>query len=181
MARRDPFGFTGELIDTQLRVGEPIGEGGFSVVYRGEHLGLNEPVAIKALKLPAGLPPPAIDAIAERFRAESRISYRLSQGNLDIVRSISSGTAHSPKTGALVPYIALEWLDGPSLSRELETRRKAGLGGRPLAEVLALLDPAAVALDYAHKQGVVHRDVKPGNLLLVEVRDGTRRIKVLDF
>jgi serine/threonine protein kinase len=181
MPRRDPFGFSGALIDAQLRVDEPIGEGGFSVVYRGRHLGLDEPVAIKCLKLPTGLTPSMVDAIVERFRAESRISYRLSQGNLDIVRSISSGTAHSPITGSLIPYIALEWLDGPSLSRELETRRKAGLGGRPLAEVLALLDPAAVALDYAHKQGVVHRDVKPGNLLLVEVRDGTRRIKVLDF
>src|ERR1700722_13013279 len=123
MARRDPFGFTGELIDGQIRVGDPIGEGGFSVVYRGEHLGLNESVAIKALKLPAGLSPPMIEAIVERFRAESRISYRLSQGNLDIVRSISSGTAHSPKTGVLVPYIALEWLDGPALSKELKARR----------------------------------------------------------
>jgi serine/threonine protein kinase len=181
MTRRDPFGFSGALIDSQIRVGEPIGEGGFSVVYRGRHLGLDESVAIKCLKLPTGLTPRMVDAIVERFRAESRISYRLSQGNLDIVRSVSSGTAHSPITGALIPYIALEWLEGPSLSKELEVRRKAGLAGRTLGEVMTFLEPAARALDYAHKQGVVHRDVKPGNLLLVEVRDGTRRIKVLDF
>jgi serine/threonine protein kinase len=182
MAPRDPFGFTGALIDTQLRVEEPIGEGGFSIVYRGRHLGLDEPVAIKCLKLPPGLTSGMIEAIVDRFRAESRISYRLSQGNLDIVRSISSGTVHSPVTGVLVPYIALEWLNGPSLSSELEGRRAAGLAGRPLGEVLHLLDPAAMALDYAHKQGVIHRDVKPGNLLLVEVRDSSkRRIKVLDF
>jgi serine/threonine protein kinase len=182
MAPRDPFGFTGALIDTQLRVEEPIGEGGFSIVYRGRHLGLDEPVAIKCLKLPPGLTSGMIESIVDRFRAESRISYRLSQGNLDIVRSISSGTVHSPVTGVLVPYIALEWLNGPSLSSELEGRRAAGLAGRPLGEVLHLLDPAAMALDYAHKQGVIHRDVKPGNLLLVEVRDSSkRRIKVLDF
>ena len=181
MAPRDPFGFTGELIDTQLRVGEPAGEGGFSVVYKGHHLGLDEAVAIKCLKLPAGIAPKMIDAIVERFRAESRISYRLSQGNLDIVRSISSGTAHSPTTGVLVPYIALEWLDGPSLTKELKTRRTAGLTGRPLGEVLSLLDPAARALEYAHNQGVIHRDVKPGNLLLAKTRDNKQRIKVLDF
>jgi eukaryotic-like serine/threonine-protein kinase len=181
MARRDPFGFTGELIDTQLRVGDPIGEGGFSVVYKGQHLGLDESVAIKCLKLPAGLPPNVMEAIVERFRAESRISYRLSQGNLDIVRSISSGTAHSPKSGVLVPYIALEWLEGPSLSKELKVRRTGGNTGRPLGEVIRVLDPAALALDYAHKQGVIHRDVKPGNLILAKTRDGGERIKVLDF
>src|SRR5580693_3027090 len=163
MTRRDPFGFSGALIDSQIRVGEPIGEGGFSVVYRGRHLGLDEPVAIKCLKLPTGLTPRMVDAIVERFRAESRISYRLSQGNLDIVRSVSSGTAQAPTTGEIVPYIALEWLEGP-----------------PLAEVIEVLDPAAVALDYAHKQGVVHRDVKPGNLVLARTREGTSRIKVLD-
>jgi serine/threonine-protein kinase len=182
MAPRDPFGFTGALIDTQLRVEEPIGEGGFSIVYRGHHLGLDEPVAIKCLKLPPGLTSSMTESLVDRFKAESRISYRLSQGNLDIVRSISSGTVHSPVTGVLVPYIALEWLNGPSLSSELESRRAGGLAGRPLGEVLHLLDPAAMALDYAHKQGVIHRDVKPGNLLLVEVRDSSkRRIKVLDF
>jgi len=181
MARRDPFGFTGELIDTQLRVGDPVGEGGFSVVYKGHHLGLDESVAIKCLKLPAGLAPNVIEAIVERFRAESRISYRLSQGNLDIVRSISSGTAHSPKSGVLVPYIALEWLEGPSLSKDLKARRAGGQTGRPLGEVIRVLDPAALALDYAHKQGVIHRDVKPGNLILAKTRDGGERIKVLDF
>jgi serine/threonine protein kinase len=181
MARRDPFGFTGELIDTQLKVGDPVGEGGFSIVYKGHHLGLDESIAIKCLKLPAGIAPNVIEAIVDRFRAESRISYRLSQGNLDIVRSISSGAAHSPKTGVLVPYIVLEWLEGPSLSKELKARRAGGYAGRPLGEVIRVLDPAALALDYAHKQGVIHRDVKPGNLILAKTRDGSQRIKVLDF
>jgi eukaryotic-like serine/threonine-protein kinase len=179
MRPRDPFGFSGALVDGQLQVGDPVGEGGFSVVYRAHHLGLDEPVALKCMKTPRE--GKMVDGIIERFRAESRISYRLSQGNLDIVRSISSGTAHSPMTGELVPYIALEWLDGPSLAQELKVRRGQGLTGRPLGEVIDVLDPAAVALDYAHKQGVVHRDVKPGNLVLAKSREGTSRIKVLDF
>lgn len=179
MPPRDPYGFSGALIDGQLQVGDPVGEGGFSVVYRAHHVGLDEPVALKCLK--AQTSGQMTEGIVERFRAESRISYRLSQGNLDIVRSISSGAAHSPMTGELVPYIALEWLDGPSLSKELKMRRAQGMTGRPLAEVIEILEPAAVALDYAHKQGVVHRDVKPGNLVLAKTREGGSRIKVLDF
>jgi len=180
MAPRDFFGFVGELIESQYRVDDVIGEGGFSVVYRGHHLGLDEPVAIKCLKIPAGLTPSMIDAVVERFQAESRIMYRLSQGNLNIVRSVSSGTAESKVTGALVPYMVLEWLNGVSLFQDLKERRARRLNGRTLQETIRLLDPAAMALDYAHAQGVVHRDLKPGNIFLAETRDGTRS-KVLDF
>jgi serine/threonine protein kinase len=179
-APRDFFGFVGELIEPQYRVDEVIGEGGFSVVYRGHHLGLDEPVAIKCLKIPAGLTPSMVDAVVERFQAESRIMYRLSQGNLNIVRSVSSGTAESRVTGALVPYMVLEWLEGVSLFQDLKDRRNRRMIGRTLQETIRLLDPAAMALDYAHSQGVVHRDLKPGNIFLAETRDGTRS-KVLDF
>jgi serine/threonine protein kinase len=180
MPPRDFFGFVGELIEPQYRVDDVIGEGGFSVVYRGHHLGLDEPVAIKCLKIPAGLTPSMIEAVVERFQAESRIMYRLSQGNLNIVRSVSSGTAESRVTGATVPYMVLEWLDGVSLFQDLKERRARRMIGRTLQETIRLLDPAAMALDYAHAQGVVHRDLKPGNIFLAETRDGTRS-KVLDF
>ncbi len=180
MAGGDAFGFVGKHIEPQVRVDAPLGEGGFSVVYRGRHLGLNEDVAIKFMKLPSGLGPSLTQQMVERFRSESQISYRLSQGNLDIVRSISSGAAVTG-FGSLVPYIVLEFLTGTSLAEDFKARRQAGMGGRPLADVIALLDPAVRALEYAHKQGVVHRDVKPGNLFLAETRGGERRLKVLDF
>ena len=179
-AARDFFGFVGENIESHYRVDDVIGEGGFSVVYRAHHLGLDEPVAIKCLKIPAGLTPNMIDAVVERFQAESRIMYRLSQGNLNIVRSISSGTVESKVTGVLVPYMVLEWLEGVSLFQDLKDRRSRRMLGRTLQETIRLLDPAAMALDYAHAQGVVHRDLKPGNRFLAETRDGTRS-KVLDF
>lgn len=176
---RDPFGFQGQIVDGQLRVDEAVGEGGFSVVYRGLHLGLNEPVAIKCLKLSTRLDSSLSDAFNKRFRDEGRLAYRLSQGNLHIVRSITSGSTVSPTTGAVVPYMALEWLDGRSLAEEI-TVRTPSRARFSLQEAVALFDPAVKALDYAHSQSVIHRDIKPGNLFLTRTREGTR-LKVLDF
>ena len=126
MAVADPFGLIGQIIDGQLRVDKVIGEGGFSIVYKGEHLGLGEPIAIKCLKLPRKLDPKLADAFGKRFKDEGRLLYRLSQGSLYIVRSITSGTCIATSTGMLVPYMALEWLDGHSLVQEFRERRARG-------------------------------------------------------
>lgn len=176
----DPFGLIGTVIDGQFRVDQWIGEGGFSVVYKGFHLGLNEPVAIKVLKMPEEHLKEAHEEFTNRFRDESRIAYRLSQGNLHIVRSITSGSTKAPATGQLALFMVLEWLEGFSLAEDLRKRRAAHLTGRPIEEVMRIFAPAAEALAYAHAHGVVHRDVKPGNLFLASTREG-HRLKVLDF
>jgi serine/threonine protein kinase len=177
----DPFGLSGQIIDSQFRVDHPIGDGGFSVVYKGLHLGLDEWVAIKCLKLQSNLDTDMIESFAKRFKDESRIAYRLSQGNLDIVRSITAGTTVAKATGALLPYMVLEWLDGCSLASDFRERKQHGYMGRTLDEVIELFEPAALAIAYAHDQGVVHRDIKPGNLFLTRTRGGSTRLKVLDF
>jgi serine/threonine protein kinase len=175
----DPFGIVGQVLDAQFRVDRLVGEGGFSAVYRGFHLGLEEPIAIKCLKLPPTLSPPLVEQFEKRFRDESRILYRLSQGNLNIVRSIASGTWQSP-VGPLVPFMVLEWLEGRSLANEFTIRRTVGKQGRSLEEVISLFAAAADGLGYAHAQGVVHRDLNPGNLFLASTPQGTK-MKVLDF
>ena len=180
MAVADPFGLIGQIIDGQLRVDAVIGEGGFSIVYKGEHLGLGEPIAIKCLKLPRRLDPKLAEAFGKRFRDEGRLLYRLSQGSLYIVRSITSGTCIAPISGMLVPYMALEWLDGHSLVQEFRERRGRGKMPLSLEEAIKLFDPAVQALAYAHSQGVVHRDIKPGNLIYTQTREGWK-LKVLDF
>ncbi|MCA9588348.1 MAG: protein kinase [Myxococcales bacterium] len=176
----DALGLVGTVVD-QVRFDACVDSGGFGLVYRAFHKGLAETVAVKCMRLP---PIKMTDAIREtlvaRFRDETRIMYRLSQGNLDIVRSMSSGTLVSPTTREVVPYMVLEWLDGCTLSVDLKRRREKKLPGRSLEETVALLDSAAGALAYAHSQGVVHRDVKPGNLFITKVQDG-ERVKVLDF
>jgi serine/threonine protein kinase len=181
MPPADLFGLTGQRVDNLYQIERAIGEGGSSVVYRGLHLGLGEPIAIKCLKLTTTLDSQSIETFTRRFRDEGRLLYRLGQGNLDIVRCIASGTTVSNNTGALVPYTVLEWLEGRSVSQDLRARRAKGLTGRTLEEAVAMFTPGAVALDYAHRQGVVHRDVKPGNLYMQSRPDGTVRMKVLDF
>jgi len=122
----DPFGVIGSVIDGQFRVDQWVGEGGFSSVYKGFHLGLQEPIAIKCLKLPQSLGREVIEQFQNRFRDESRIAYRLSQGNLHIVRSITSGTTTSP-SGQVIPYMVLEWLEGMTHHRRGHADFCAGL------------------------------------------------------
>ncbi len=180
MSVADPFGLVGQVLDGQFRVDKLVGEGGFSAVYRGHHQGLNEPIAIKSLKLPSSLGTSLADTFVSRFRDESRILYRLSQGNLHIVRSIAAGTTQAPLTGALVPYMVLEWLEGRSVQNDFTVRRTLGQTGRSLDVVLKLFESAADGLGYAHAQGVAHRDLNPGNLFLAQTQHGLK-MKVLDF
>jgi len=172
----DPFGLVGQVLDGQFRVDRFIGEGGFSVVYAGQHLGLSEPIALKCMKLPAQLSSALVETFVQRFRDESRLHYKLSQGNLHIVRTMAAGTTVSSVTRALVPYMVLEWLDGHSMASELERHREK----RPMAQVIDLFETAADALSFAHSQGVVHRDLNPGNFFLTKTVAGPR-LKVLDF
>ena len=177
----DALGLVGSTID-QVRFDACVDAGGFGLIYRGYHEGLGETVAIKCLRIASiqRTNEEIREALAGRFRDETKLLYRLSQGNLDIVRCISSGTLVAPKTREYTPYMVLEWLDGCTLSAELKERRARGLGARDLESAVNLLDSAAYGLAYAHMHDVVHRDVKPGNLFLTKTREGVR-MKVLDF
>jgi len=177
----DVLGLVGSTIE-QVRFDACVDGGGFGLIYRGYHEGLGEAVAIKVLRIATlqRAPEEIREGLAGRFRDETKLLYRLSQGNLDIVRCIGSGAVIAPKTNELVPYMVLEWLEGQTLGAELEDRRARGLGGRSLEEAEALLRPAASGIAYAHANDVVHRDLKPGNLFLTRTREGVR-LKVLDF
>jgi eukaryotic-like serine/threonine-protein kinase len=179
--RVDVYGLVGQVLDGQFRVDAPVGEGGCSVVYRGHHLGLDVAVAIKCLKLHQQLGSALLETFERRFRDESKIQYRLSQGSLHIARSIAAGTTLAPTTGSLVPYMVLEWLDGFTLAEQLRARRERGEHGRPLAEVLRFLEPVAEAMSFAHALGVAHRDLNPSNIFVEMLPGGTSRLKVVDF
>jgi serine/threonine-protein kinase len=177
-ALRDPFGLVGTTLDGEHRVDAIVGEGGFGVVYRGWHLGLEQPIAIKALKVLAD-DRAVQDALLAKFRDEAKLLYTLSQTSLNIVRSIDFGAVTAP-TGHWAPFMVLEWLEGRSLAEDLDQRRRRRAGGRSLEEAIALLSTAAEGLSVAHQRKVVHRDVKPGNFFLLAGAEPPR-LKVLDF
>jgi serine/threonine-protein kinase len=175
----DPFGWLEQAIDGRYRAVALAGEGGFGVVYRGHHLTLDVPVAIKCLKVPQSFGPEQRDSFAKRFAEEARVLHRLSRASAAVVQALDVGAATSP-TGAWTPYIVLEWLEGRSLEDEILLRAKRGRRRWPIADAVELLTPAARALAEAHAQRVAHRDIKPANLFLAQV--GNRQVlKVLDF
>ncbi|WP_437630608.1 SUMF1/EgtB/PvdO family nonheme iron enzyme [Sorangium sp. So ce854] len=179
MAPSDPFGWVGATIGGKYRLDAVVGEGGFGVVYRGHHLGLDAPVAVKCLKQLGALAPAERASFQRMLLDEGRLLHRLSRVDAGIVQALDAGAAVSP-SGEWTPYLVLEWLDGAPLDRDIAERRARGEPARPIAEAVALLAPAARALEAAHAQGVAHRDVKPANLFLAEIGD-RRTMKVLDF
>jgi serine/threonine protein kinase len=177
---RDPFDLTGDVLDGQFRVDSFAGEGDLSVVYKGHHLGVDAPVAIKCLNLPATLDPDLVRPLVDGFKEASRVHYKLARGNLNIAQSIASGTTLVPRSGAVVPYMVREWFDGESLSSNLTRRRGEGSKGRTVKETLALLETAFDGVAFAHQQGEVHLSINPSNLFLAARGDSTT-LKVLDF
>jgi serine/threonine protein kinase len=175
----DPFDLCGVTIEDKYRVVSVVGAGGFGVVYRGVHAGFGEPIAVKCLKIPAELSKRDREDLLAKLQDEGRVLHRLSKLSSSIVQALDVGAMIAPN-GKWIPYLILEWLEGETLASHIASRRASGRGTFSLAEALELIEPAARALEVAHRQKVAHRDVKPENLYLAEVA-GVRTLKVLDF
>ncbi|WP_437326618.1 serine/threonine-protein kinase [Sorangium sp. So ce381] len=179
MIARDPFGWVGSSIGGKLMVDAVAGEGTFGVVYRATHLGFQEQVAVKCLKIPADLLPEERQSLLDTFEREARLLHRLSRRTTGIVQALDVSAATSPE-GCWTPYIVMEWLEGETLAQHIEARRASGRAPYSVDEAIELLAPAVGALAMAHDERVSHRDVKPANLFLVET-PGATTIKVVDF
>jgi tRNA A-37 threonylcarbamoyl transferase component Bud32 len=139
------------------RILERLGRGGMGSVYRAEQIGMNRIVALKILRRPLGDSPEHV----ERLRREARIVGALDHPN--IVRGLDVGQ-HGP-----YHYFAMEFVEGETLRDALKRR-----GVIPEAEALRLVEQVCLALDHAHARGIVHRDVKPGNIIVTP--DGTPKL-----
>ena len=128
-ALRDPFSLVGTVLKNEHRVDAVVGEGGFGVVYRGLHLGLEQPIAIKVLKGLELEDRRMQETLFAKFKDEAKLLYTLSQESLSIVRSIDFDHMVTP-SGAWAPFMVLEWLPGRSLAQDLDARRARGMRGR---------------------------------------------------
>lgn len=155
----------GAIIDGRFRVERLLGRGGMGAVYRGIQLSVGREVAVKVLRSEL------IDreVALERFYRESKIISGLSHPN--IVRLIDFGQDRERD----LLYLVMELVNGFNMGDLLERGRMR------VALALEIAYQVCGALTEPHKLGVVHRDLKPDNLLVVPVSDGTIQVKVLDF
>ncbi len=160
-----------ELADDQVpemvkyEVIEFIGRGGMGSVYRAKAKENGEQFAIKVLRQEFVRDPIAV----KRFEQEATAASKLSHPNLAAV------FGHD-RTVAGAPYIIMEYLNGRSLAAVLREEGKLSFH-RSLNMFIQVCD----ALSYAHQQGVIHRDVTPGNIILTATEDGEEIARVVDF
>lgn len=144
-------------------ISQEIGKGGMGVVYRARDTRLKREVAIKVLSVTGR----KRQELTERFEREARAVAALSHPN--IVELFDVGV-----TGP-IPYAVMEYLKGPTLAEYLESNDLS------TAEIREIGSQIASALATAHRSGVIHRDLKPQNVILVEKDASHVRVKLLDF
>ncbi|MGW8482703.1 Stk1 family PASTA domain-containing Ser/Thr kinase [Microbacterium sp. NPDC055903] len=153
------------ILAGRYRVDELIGHGGMAKVFRGYDLTLGRDVAVKILD-----PELARDAaFRTRFRLEAQAASRMSHPT--IVRVFDAGEDAPDGGGEPVPYIVMELVDGVLLKEIIAQ------GPVPVPDAVRYVDGILEALEYSHKAGVIHRDIKPGNVMITP--KGT--VKVMDF
>jgi serine/threonine-protein kinase len=149
----------------RYEVEKELGKGAMGVVYLGRDPKIGRQVAIKTLALAEEFDLDVLAEVKQRFFSEAESAGRLSHPN--IVTMYDAGEEHD------LAYIAMEYLKG----RDLVPHIKPG-ALLPLPVVMSIVARVADALDYAHRQNVVHRDIKPGNIMY---DPGTDTVKVADF
>ncbi len=155
----------GAIIAGKIRIERVLGRGGMGVVASGYHLQLEKLIAVKLMLPHAAQDPEAVS----RFLREARAAARITSEHVARVFDVGS-----LPTGE--PYIAMEYLEGSDIAELLARNGRFEPG-----EAVAYLLQACEALEEAHAAGVVHRDLKPGNLFLTRRSGGSALIKVLDF
>lgn len=156
------------VLSGRYRVDSLIGRGGMAYVYRGYDLTLDRVVAIKILQRDLA----SDNAFRLRFRMEAQAASRMSHPN--IVRVFDAGedtVTQLDGSQAPVPYIVMELVEGTLL------KSIAAAGPIPESDAQRYVSGILDALEYSHRAGVVHRDIKPGNVMIT--RDGS--VKVMDF
>jgi formylglycine-generating enzyme required for sulfatase activity len=177
----DALGLIGTTIADKYAVESVVGEGGFAVVYRANHIVWKRPVAVKVFKALGEVAKQERQRLLDDFIQEGALLADLSERSTAICQARDVGMLTTPK-GDVVPYMVLEWLEGRPLEGVLEHERQTAAPLRSLVESIRLLEPIADALALAHKKGIAHRDVKPANIFVLgDPRGPDVGVKLLDF
>jgi serine/threonine-protein kinase len=154
----------GVVVADRYRIVEPLGRGGMGIVYKVEHVRIGKLLAMKLLTGELSRHP----EVVRRFKQEALTVSKLSSPNT--VQVFDFGVAEG------LTYLVMELVTGEDLARTL----RAG-GPIPFSRLGKIVIQVASSLAEAHQHGIVHRDVKPENVMLVRGRDGSDVAKVLDF
>ncbi|HWE90812.1 MAG TPA: serine/threonine-protein kinase [Pseudonocardiaceae bacterium] len=162
---------SGQLLAQRYRLTRRIAVGGMGEVWEGADTRLDRKVAVKVLK-------PELCGNAEflhRFRAEARTTASLNHPGIAATHDYGE-TASTPDGPEDTAYLVMELVEGEPLSAIL-----ARVGRLPADTTLNVLEQAGNALQAAHERGYVHRDVKPGNIMVSTAADGAVTVKLTDF
>jgi serine/threonine-protein kinase len=155
----------GQVIADRYHIIKKLGEGGMGAVYLGEHVKMGRKSAIKVMNPGMAADPDAIS----RFNREASNASRISHPNVCQIYDFGETTEG-------VIYLAMEFIEGSALTDLIEKE-----GALPPARAGKILKQSADALASAHDLGIVHRDLKPDNIMIVQGRDGSDIVKVVDF
>jgi serine/threonine-protein kinase len=158
----------GTMVTSNVRLKSLIGRGAMGEVWLADHEGLKTPVAVKFVLDRKGEGSTEAQEAQERFAQEAALAAQIKSAH--VVQKFDHGVTEDG-----TPYIVMEYLEGEQLGELLARQPKL-----PLPQVLKIVSQTAKALQSAHKQGVVHRDIKPDNIFL-STRDDELHVKVFDF
>ncbi|CAI9389560.1 Stk1 family PASTA domain-containing Ser/Thr kinase [Microbacterium sp. PA5] len=156
------------MLSGRYRIDELVGRGGMATVYRGQDLTLGRTVAIKILKRELA----ADNAFRTRFRLEAQAASRMSHPAIVRVYDAGEDVETDPDgTQHPLPFIVMELVQGRLLKDIISA------GPVTVPDAVRYVDGILEALEYSHRAGVVHRDIKPGNVMVTE----QGQVKVMDF
>ena len=155
----------GRVLANRYRLVERLGQGGMGIVYKGEHIRIHRPTAIKVLNAELSNNPEFI----ARFEREAEMASRIKHPNA--VDIYDFGEAEDG-----IVYLAMEYLDGVPLSSIIKKE-----GPLTLDRTIRILEQASDALHAAHVLGIVHRDLKPDNIMICKKAGRTDWVEVVDF
>lgn len=154
------------LLAGRYELGQTLGRGGMAEVIEAHDMRLGRRVAIKMLRTDLAADP----AFHSRFQREAQAAASLNHPN--IVAVYDTGEDFLPGADTLIPFIVMEYVDGVTLRQLLHSGRRI-MPERAVEITMGVL----AALDYSHRHGIIHRDIKPGNVMLTRTGD----VKVMDF